>query len=135
MGLLTFNNDKVLRSVYDKIISEHKKIDVISGKCRYNFRCQMNAVHEARRKGDKKVAMVMYMDDRKIYPIIHFINYRKGKFVDNTLGEWSQCHDYYLIKFIKEDEFWDINHIFTSYRSKIRNSLSWWMKITSDEAF
>ena len=130
-----FNNERVAKIVYDKIVSEHDKIDVFAGKCRYNFRCSYNAVHDAIKKGDDKIAMVMYMDNGRVDPTIHFINYRKDKFIDNTLGEWSQLNDYYFIKWIEKSDYWDVNRIFGSYRKNLRDSLSWWLRLTSDVTF
>lgn len=95
----------------------------------------MNAVHEAIRKKQNKVAMVVYMDNSKIDPIIHFINYDGKIFIDNTLGEWSQKHEYYLIRFIGKEDFWNINYIFTSYSKTIRKNLSLWLRLTSDRTF
>jgi hypothetical protein len=127
---MTLNNYEAQREIRNKIVAEHNLIEVKPGKCRYNFKCQMNAVHEADKKGDKKIAMCVYLDNG--YPIIHFINYRKGKFVDNTLGQWSTLQKYYFIKWIHEDEFWNVDNIFGSYRKELRKSLSWWVRLTSD---
>ena len=127
---MTYNNYEARREIKNKIVAEHKKIKVKPGKCRYNFKCQMNAVHEALKKGDKKIAMTVYFDGS--YPIIHFVNYRKGKFVDNTLGQWSSQNDYYFIRWIIEEEFWEVNDIFTAYRKEIKKSISWWVRLTSN---
>lgn len=132
MGIFKFNNDKVDKIFYDGIISTKERIEVESGKCRYNFRCQMNAAHEALKHKHKSLAMVVYMDNGEVDPIIHFINYNKGKYVDNTLGEWSQKHEYYLIRHISPEDFLNVNYIFTSYRKTLRNGLSWWLRLTSD---
>ncbi len=127
---MNFNNYEAQKEIRDKIVAEHKKIKVKPGKCRFNFRCSYNAVHEAAKKRDKKIAMCVYLDGGQ--PIIHFINYRKGKFIDNTLGQWSTLNQYYFVKWIHEDDFWNVNGIFSSYRKEIRKSLSWWVRLTSD---
>lgn len=127
---MDYNNKKARLEIVNKIKTEHELIEVHPGKCRYNYKCQMNAVHEALRKGDKKIAMCVYLDEN--YPIIHFINYRKGKFVDNTLGEWSAKKNYYFIKWITQGEFWEVNDIFGGYREELRKSLSLWIRLTSD---
>lgn len=132
---MNINNHKVEDIFYKEIISTKERISIKAGKCRYNFRCQMNAVHEAVRNKQSKIAMVVYMANCKVDPIIHFVNYDGKKFIDNTLGEWSQNHEYYLIRFITKKDFWNINFIFTSYREKINNSLSWWLRLTSDNEF
>ena len=126
-------NDKARNIIKNKIISEHNKIEVKPGKCRWNFRCSFNSVHEAVRKKEKKVAMVMYFDGD--HPIIHFINYKKGLYTDNTLGEWSCQYEYYFIKFITKEDFWNINHIFTKYRNTLQNYLPFWIRIFNTETF
>lgn len=127
---MKYNNYKARVEIINKVLSEHELIEVRSGKCRYNYKCHMNAVHEAIKKGDKKIAMCIYIEDN--YPIIHFINYRKDKFIDNTLGVWSGNKKYYFIKWITEEEFWEVNSIFGAYREVLRNSLSFWVRLTSD---
>lgn len=127
---MKLNNTKAQKEVYDYIISKYNRIDVKSGECRYNFRCQMNAIHEAKRNKHKKIAMCVYMDNTQ--PIIHFVNYHKKKFVDNTLGEWSSRHDFYFIRWIKKDDMWDVNTIFIAFRKELRRVLKWWTRLTSD---
>lgn len=133
--MITFNNNKVKRLFYDEIISTKDRIKVEPGECRYNFRCQMNAVHEAMKNNYEQIAMVVYLDNCKVDPIIHFINYSKGKYTDNTLGQWSNSHEYYLIRYIGKEDFLAVNDIFIAYRKTIRNKLSWWNKLTSDINF
>lgn len=127
---MTYNNHKAQQETYDHIISNYKTIKVKPGKCRYNYRCQMNSVHEAIKNKHKKIAMCVYMDGGM--PIIHFLNYHKGNFIDNTLGEWSQCCEHYFIRWISKEDFWDVDEIFTTFRNKLRKQLSWWVRLTSD---
>lgn len=126
-------NKKAEEIIRNKIVSEHNCIKVFPGKCRWNFRCSFNAVHEAIRKGDKKIAMVVYFD--RDYPIIHFINFRKGKYIDNTLGEWTSRYEYYLIKFIEKEDFWNVNYIFDKYRETLQNYLPFWTRIFNNQTF
>lgn len=128
---MKINNSKAEIQTYNYITSTFKTVKVESGKCRYNYRCQLNAVHEAKKNKHKKLAMCVCVDDNRGV-FIHFVNYSKGKFVDNTLGEWSKLETYYFIKWIKQDEMWGINNIFTNFRQELRNKLSWWVKLTSD---
>lgn len=128
---MTFNNHKAQKEIYQYIISHFKTIEVNPGECRYNFRCQYNAVHEAIKNNHKKIAMCVYID--KGQPIIHFINYSKKQFVDNTLGEWSRCYNYYFIKWIDKEDFWDVDVIFTAFRKDLGRKLNWWTRITSDD--
>lgn len=123
-------NNKAQKEIYQHIISNFETIKVEPGKCRYNFRCQYNAVHEAVKNSHKKIAMCVYMDNGQ--PIIHFVNYRKRKFVDNTLGEWSRCYNYYFIKFIDKEDFWDVDTIFTAFRNDLGRKLSWYVRVLSD---
>lgn len=133
--MFTFNNKKVTKQFYDDIVSRTERIEVHPGKCRYNFRCQMNAAHEAMKKGHKEIAMVVYMEDGDEDPIIHFVNYHKGRYIDNTLGQWSKMHEYYLIRKISANDFKNVQFIFSAYRRTIRNRLSWWLRFTSDVNF
>ena len=128
---LTFNNLEAQQVIYDHIISKYNSIEVEPGKCRYNYKCQMNATHEAMKNKHKKIAMCVYMDEGT-YPIIHFINYSKGKFIDNTLGQWSTRHKYYFIRWVEGDDMWYVDTIFSAFRRELRNNLSWWLRLTSD---
>lgn len=127
---MTYNNDSARQEICNHIISKYEKIKVKGGKCRFNYRCHNNAVHEAKKHKHKKLAMCVYMDGS--YPIIHFVNYHKGKFTDNTLGEWTSQYDYYFIKWIKDDDMWNICTIFEAYREELGKTLSWWVRLTSD---
>lgn len=128
---MKINNLEAQQVIYDHIISKYNSIKVKAGKCRFNYKCQMNAVHEAKKHKHGKIAMCVCMDDG-VYPIIHFINYSKGKFIDNTLGEWSSQHKYYFIRWIGDEDMWDVDIIFTAFRRELRNNLSWWLRLTSD---
>lgn len=133
--MMNFNNNKVEDMFYHYIVSTKDRIEVSPGKCRYNFRCHMNAAHEAMKHNHSSLAMVVYMHNSKVDPIIHFVNYHNGKYVDNTLGEWSRKHEYYLIKHIYPEDYVHIESIFTSYRKTIRRKWSWWLRLTSDLQF
>ncbi len=113
--------------------SNYQVINVKAGKCRYNFRCQFNAIHEAWRKGHKQIAMCVYFDDGK--PIVHFINYDGKKFVDNTLGEWSRELEYHLVRFINESEFKSIHGIFSRFRSTIHRMMPWYIQWFTDKNY
>ena len=43
-------NKRAYTEIMDLINSSYKKIDVEPGKLRYNYRCQLNSVHEALEK-------------------------------------------------------------------------------------
>ena len=103
------------------VTNELEKISVVSGECRYNFMCHRNAVHDALNANQDEVAMCFYIDDDQ--PIIHFINIEDGRYVDNTLGRWSDMHDYYLIKTIGKEDFFNIADIFVDYRKQLQGRL------------
>ena len=126
-------NKKAEEIIRNKILSEHNCITVKPGKCRWNFRCHNNAIHEAVRKGDKEIAMVIYFD--KGCPIVHFINYRKGQYIDNTLGEWTQRYEYYFIKFIPQEDFWNVYTFHNTYRIHLRSCLPWIVRKLSNIEF
>lgn len=111
----------------NKIISKYKKIEVLPGKCRFNFRCHNNAVHEAIRNKDEKIAVVFYLDDGG--PVLHFVNYRDGKFIDNTLGEWAAFNPYYFVRWIEAQQFnREALHVFDAIRIEWGNMIPWYWR-------
>lgn len=127
---MQINNNKAIKEIVNYTIATYKKIKVNPGKCRYNYMCHSNAVHEAKKKKHKKIAMVIYIDEG--YPIIHFINFKNKKFKDNTLGQWTKNNEYYFVRWIKNDEMWEVHTIFRAFKKEIRKKLNWWTKLTSD---
>lgn len=124
------NNDLAEKQIRNQIISKHEIIKVKSGKTLFNYQCQYNSVSFAKKKKDKKIAMCVCERHGEVF--IHFVNYHKKKFIDNTLGQWSEIYNYYFIKFIDKEDFWDIDDIFTAYRKELRKSLSWLVRLTSN---
>lgn len=125
-------NNRAMREVEDRIISNHPKIEVKEGLCRLNYRCHMNSVHDAIKNNEKEIAMVVYFDEDRD-PIIHFLNVSKqGKYTDNTLGVWAGQNDYYLIKKIGQSEFFRIGKIFTSYRKDLKKNLKFITRLFSN---
>ena len=113
-----------IKVTLDHVLKNYSEIEVTPGKCRYNYRCQQNAVHDAMVNGDSQVAMCLYTGDD--HPIIHFINVDKsGKYIDNTFGQWSSRHKYYLVKHVSDGEFFSVNNIFTEFRKEMRNLIGW----------
>lgn len=123
-------NIKAREEIIDYIKGNFSSIEVRPGKCRYNFRCHDNAVHEASKKNHKKIALCVYIDNG--WPIIHFINYNKKKFRDNTLGQWASQYEYYLIRFIEAKDMWNVHHIFEEYRKELGRKLNWKTRILSN---
>lgn len=127
-------NNKAKKEIINYLRATKNKIDVHPGKCRFNYMCHKNAVHEAINKKQDKVAMCIYIDDD--YPIIHFINIsKKGKYVDNTLGNWAENYEYFIIKHIDKVDYFNIDDVFISYRKELWNKLSFFTKLMSDIEF
>lgn len=129
-GLL---NNKAKTQIKNMILTTYTKIDVLPGACRYNYKCHMNAVHEATVAGDDQIAMVYYIDGG--HPIIHFLNYHKGKYTCNTLGHWIVQKDFFLVKFIIKDEFLNVDNIFGLLKKQTRKQLSFWVRLLSNQEF
>ena len=130
-------NDKAISIIKNMVITELPKIKVKSGLCRINFRCHLNAVHDALENKENTIAMCFHIEHGKNkQPIIHFINVnKKGKYIDNTLGYWSKINDYYLVRLIKKQEFLYIENIFGNYRKELNNKLPFIVRILSNVTF
>lgn len=129
---MKFNNQKATNKI-TQYARTKEKISVYSGKLRWNQKCHLNSIHEAWRKHQNRVALVIQIEDD--WCCIHFLNYDGVKFIDNTLGEWSRCYEYRFIKWIEEDEFHNISGIFSEYRKYLQTKLSWWERVTSNLEF
>lgn len=122
------------KKTHEMIVAKLDKINVKAGACRYNFRCHLNAVHDAITFNQDKIAMCFYVDNGR--PIIHFLNVDSdGKYTDNTLGHWSTIYSYYLIRHIDKESFFDVSEIFTLYRKGLRKELSWITRLFSNIEF
>lgn len=131
MGLL---DDKAKEIVKDHMLATMKRVPVKSGACRYNFRCQRNAVHEALEAGHDEIAMCMYLEGDN--PIIHFLNVDKdGNYTDNTLGQWSQRYTYFLVRHIDKESFFSIESIFSSYRRDLKLKMPLHVRLFSNVEF
>lgn len=120
--------------ILNHVLSTKEKIVVKSGKCRYNFRCQYNAVHEAISNKEDNIAMCFYID--RGHPIIHFLNVSTtGEFTDNTLGNWSSQYDYFLVKYIDKSDYFIIDKIFTNYRAELKNMLPFMQRVFDKTEF
>lgn len=94
------------------MIIEHatyEKVSVSPGACRWNYKCQINAVHEALTNGQEQIAMCVYIDGG--CPIIHFVNSNPKakagrKLIDNTLGQWATRYNFYFVKYVKTFLAW-----------------------------
>lgn len=126
-------NNKAKQFFINYFKTNFNTIEVSSGACRYNFQCHMNAVHDAIVEGDSTIAMCIYIYNNK-QPIIHFVKVdeKTSKYIDNTLGQWSQYNEYRLIRLITKDEFRNIDLIFQNYRKELKRKLPFWIRILSN---
>jgi hypothetical protein len=121
---------RAAKEIEDYVRATYQRISVTAGRCRFNHKCFYNAVHAAVRDGDETVALVIYVDEG--YPIVHFVNVRKGEFVDNTLGEWSQRYDYYFVRHIGQNEFRDVGMIWMIFCKALGRNLRFVTKLFSE---
>ena len=128
-------NNKADKFILNYVKTNLSKINVTSGKCRFNLLCHYNAVHEALNHNEDKIAMCFYVDEDKS-PILHFINVdNKNVFIDNTFGRWSETYEYYLIKYIDKDSFFNVNNIFKEYREELNQKLPLYIRLLSNIKF
>ena len=127
-------DDKAKKIVKNMVTATMPKINVKSGLCRFNFRCQMNSVHDALNNNQDKIAMCFSVKNNE--PIIHFINIdNENNYIDNTLGRWSETYEYYLIRTIEKESFFKINDIFTAYRNELKSKILFYVRWFSDCEF
>lgn len=125
-----FNDDKAREKILNYVSSQYTPINVKEGKCKWNFRCHNNAVHEAVVNNQDKIAICVYVEDG--WPIIHFLNYDGTDFVDNTLGIWCSQYDYYFVGWIEKEEFFNVYDYHDKQRKLFGDILNWWERLTSD---
>ena len=125
---------KAQKFVSNMIFDTMPVISVQSGLCRYNFRCQHNAVNDAFINNQDKIAMCFYFDGGR--PIIHFININSdGSYTDNTLGQWSRTFQYYLIRIIEKDDFFKVNTIFFFFFAELQKKMPFFTRTFSTIEF
>jgi hypothetical protein len=106
-------------SLLEYAYKNYDKIDVQGGNIHYNFRCHLNAVHYAIENNDDIIVLCITVDNFK-NPFVHFINYTNEKYIDNTLGHWSKVHEYYFVKKIQKEYFFEAESIFLEYRKYLK---------------
>ena len=128
-------NKKAVKFIESQLGTKYPKIEVKPGKCRWNFRCHLNAVHEAINNKDKKIAMVFYREGSG-EPSIHFLNVdSKGRYTDNTIGNWATYYDYYLVDYIDKKDFSRVSNLFQDFRDEIQKSLPLFTRIFNNVIF
>lgn len=131
MGLFSFRNPQAQREVAGRVRALYEKIDVHPGRCRFNFRCHNNSVHEAIENDQDRIAQVVYIEND--YPVIHYVNVDEdGRLIDNTLGHNIADKDFYMVKLVWRDEFSNIHVLHEEMRNEFRRSLSPLNRIFSD---
>ena len=104
--------DRVVKRIVEHVKSNYQKInknDMQLGDLYFNYRCHMNAVQYIKTNKADEVYLCVYIEDN--YPIVHFINKKEDKYIDNTLGWYYEQLDYYIIKRVSEEEYiniWDL---------------------------
>lgn len=127
--LKSWIENKINSMLVKYVKSTYRKIDVNPGACRYNYKCHLNAVHEAIEHQESQIAMCMGIENGT-YPYIHFVNVNdEGEFWDNTLGHWSRWSEFYLVKIIDSTEFRDVDNIFGMYRDVLHRIFPWYLRI------
>ncbi len=56
-------------------------------------------------------------------------------YIDNTLGHWVKIYDFYLIKYINKNDFFNVDTIFTEYRKEIQTKLPLYIQILTNCKF
>ena len=128
------HNKKAKRFIENYIRTEKTLIEVKAGKCRYNYKCHCNAVHDAIEHKEQSIALCVYIASG--HPIVHFVNINdNGEYFDNTLGHWASNYDFYLIKKVDSDEFWNVDEMLGAYQDHLRNRLPFYLKLFSNVQF
>ena len=123
---MKYFDKKAERIWLDYIITNLDIIEVVPGKCRYNYECHRNTIHEACVKDEEKIAVVFTVNRNE--QSLHYVNYDGKKYIDNTLGVWSGEFEYYLVRYITKSQFFSnglliFDKILDQYRKMIP---FWW---------
>lgn len=103
---------KILEKIIEYVRTNYTYInfeDMDMGDLYYNHRCHLNAVQYVKNKKCNEVYLCVTVEDN--YPIVHFINKKDNKYIDNTLGWKYEYIDYYVIRKINSDEYKCIDDI------------------------
>jgi hypothetical protein len=119
----------VYKKILEHIKSNYKIISVTPGKkIKFNYVCHKNSAHIAIVKKHKKIAMLVYIENNQ--PIIHFVNYKNGKYIDNTLGHFCP-KEAHFIRYISKEDFYKVDKIFSNFRKELRSHLPNWLRLIS----
>lgn len=117
--------NKAQERVFEFVVNNYSQIVVHSGKGLFNGKCQFNAVDSALRHRDKYVCLVMFCTKGFKDIGIHFINFdeKNNKYIDNSMGQWVSCYDYYFVKNILTKDMFSVNVDFEMYEKYIKKQL------------
>jgi hypothetical protein len=94
-----------------------KNIDVLPLQGLFNRQCHNNCVEYSRLNPTYGIVEVIYIDNGA--PILHYVNTKKGKFYETTLGYKAKDLEYYKIR--------TINKVCYKYIiSEFTNSYTYW---------
>lgn len=124
--MFKFLDKKAQLFVAEKIRTTLEEIKPLPGDCRYNYNCHLNSVHCAVVDEQEFITVGFYLFINQ--PIIHFLNYKNGQFIDNTLGVHTSNFKHYLWKRIYKEDFNRINDVFIELRKEIRKDLPWYLR-------
>jgi hypothetical protein len=96
-----------------------KKIHMVLGNYLLNSRCHENAVQKVMEKKATSVIFCMLHNKKTKELFAHFINKKKDKYQDNSLGYLHKNFDYYYIGKVHKKEYDSIIPIMISFKEKI----------------
>lgn len=114
--------DNLIDKINTYVKTNYKRInsnDMILGDSYYNRRCHLNAVQYVKQDKAKEVYLCVYIDNGQ--PIVHFINKKDDKYIDNTLGWLYEQMEYYIVKQVNETEYNDIWELLKVTKESLTN--------------
>ena len=129
---MKYFTNKFENLIREYIDSAYKRINVFPGKLHFNYKCHLNAVHYAIKKKDKKIALVTYRERQTKQPYVHFVNYHKGKFIDNTVGYWAFSYEYRFIRWVGVNEFDNAVDVLLDTQEFFKNKATFLQKLFAD---
>lgn len=117
------------RKVRDYCDSQYELIEVEPGDLNHYYKCHLVATDVAIKRNHDKLALVTYRYDGSLLPYVHFINYDGDRFIDNSMGVWSEKYEYRFIRWVPEAEFYDTVNILSDTQKVFTNMAGWLTKL------
>jgi hypothetical protein len=76
----------------------------------WNQRCHNNAVQQSL-KDKSEVYLCYILTTDNTLPIVHFINKKRDKFYDTTLGYQYNSYKYYIVRKVEKSEYDNIGNL------------------------